>query len=552
MRRFHLALLAVAAPLASARQGGFSIHEDLVAYPQYEVVFSESYISKHDAAALLDPLHPHSTYAADFPSQSDLLHNIREAGADDDREIGGSPGHAHGHGGTQETYELVHLGDTSYLCSIPVFEPPTAPNETATELAKREEARELARASEAGWDLLGALEGQCLYFMSGWWSYSFCYNREVVQFHALPMIPNGKPPVPDPETMQFVLGRATKPAASSHPQQRQQQSPQDGGEANSGPESSSSSSMTTDIQLKGDQRYLVQRLEGGTLCDLTGRDRTIEIQYHCVPGMKADRIGWIKEVTTCAYLMVINTPRLCNDVAFLPPTQTSANPISCRLVLDTDEPGAEAAWRRRQKTLEAEAEAEAEEARQPSSSDGAPRDPLFAENERPDIASGAFYDGDEPITIGGVVVGGRNVLGQPGPDGQAGQELKLPRQGHDHLPGGRYYIEGEGEMLASRTPKSQGGEYWSLSDEELEEMELDVELVETMRREVEKLAGDRGWRLDVVETAGNPRELRGYIHEDDYVDEEDQGEGEGEAEEGLDGDDAGEEGRQEQLYARDW
>lgn len=34
MRRFNLALVAVAAPLASARQGSFSIHEDLVAYPQ--------------------------------------------------------------------------------------------------------------------------------------------------------------------------------------------------------------------------------------------------------------------------------------------------------------------------------------------------------------------------------------------------------------------------------------------------------------------------------------------------------------------------------------
>ncbi|KAL2753402.1 hypothetical protein ACRALDRAFT_1082981 [Sodiomyces alcalophilus JCM 7366] len=550
MRRFNLALLAVAAPLASARQGSFSIHDDLVAYPQYEVVFSESYISKHDAEALLDPANPHPTYSPDFSAQSDPLRAVREAGVDDFEETDGSSGHVQGQGGTPEAYELVHLGEESYLCSIPVFEPPTAPNATATELAKREEARELARASDAGWELLSALEDTCLYFMSGWWSYSFCYNREVVQFHALPMIPNGKPPVRDPNTMEFVLGRVTKPVSS----RRQQQQSPEGGQADVGEESITA---TTDIQLKGDQRYLVQRLDGGTLCDLTGRDRTIEIQYHCVPGMKSDRIGWIKEVTTCAYLMVVNTPRLCNDAAFLPPKQTSANPINCRLVLDTDDPGAEAAWRL-QKTLRAEAEAALRPPHQTP-----PDDPLFAENERPNLGTGGLY-GQEPINIGGVVVGGRNVLGQPGPDGQGGPVLKPPHQhqrhhhqhhrDHDPIPPGeeRHHLDdfayGEGEMIASRTSLAEGGEYWRLSDEELEELELDLELVESMRQEVEQLAGDRGWRLDIVETPDNMRELRGYIDSDDYYYEDDEGEGN----EGGEGNDADKGESRDQLFAMDW
>ena len=37
----------------------------------------------------------------------------------------------------------------------------------------------------------------------------------------------------------------------------------------------------------------------------------------------------IKEVSTCSYLVVIHTPRLCNDVAFQPPQENKPNPISC-------------------------------------------------------------------------------------------------------------------------------------------------------------------------------------------------------------------------------
>jgi protein OS-9 len=199
-----------------------------------------------------------------------------------------------------------------YLCAIPVIEPPSPENQTATELAKAEEARELGRAAASGWNLLSQLEDTCLYFMSGWWSYRFCNNREIVQFHALPSTPMGKPPQRDPHAAEYVLGQASLPETSET-------------------HTTSSSSGTDDekppaeLQVKGDQRYLVQKLEGGTICDLTGRARTIEVQYHCVPGMQNDRIGWIKEVTICAYVMVVNTPRLCDDVAFLPP---ASNQIS--------------------------------------------------------------------------------------------------------------------------------------------------------------------------------------------------------------------------------
>ncbi|KAM0335095.1 hypothetical protein ACHAQA_000130 [Verticillium albo-atrum] len=487
MRRLQLALLATA-QLAGARQTGFSIHDDLVAYPQYEVIFSETFISQQEADALLSRGNPHSTYSADFSSQSDLSQNVQEATNDKDSTTDD----------VQETYELMHLAPSKYLCSIPILEPATPENKTANDLAKQEEARELARASAAGWDLINELDGSCLYYMSGWWSYSFCYNRQIVQFHALPMTPNGKPPVRDPNTLDFVLGRG--PKSSDLPP---------------GHTSSSEQAVSTELQIKGDQRYLVQRLDGGTICDLTNRERTIEIQYHCMPGLKSDRIGWIKEVTTCAYLMVVNTPRLCNDVAFLPPKQTSANPISCRLILDTNDPAAKAAWHER-KTLEAEtAMIKGDKARE--------GDPRFAENARPNLDSDSFHK-HEAINVGGVVVGGRKVLGEADEEGKPPAILKPPR---NFLPNkaqaGKPRPAADEEApppyetvtIASRKHKADGGEFWILTDEELDELDLEPEVVEEMRQEIEKLAGDKGWKLEVVEAPGDQRELRGYVDDDE-------------------------------------
>ncbi|KAF6804485.1 misfolded glycoproteins degradation protein [Colletotrichum sojae] len=490
MRRLNLVLLATV-QLCGARHPGFSIHDDLVAYPQYEVILSESFISEHEAQALLDRTNPHSTYSAEFSTTSDVSQNVREA-----TEADGSPAPE-----IFERYEVMNMPPAKYLCSIPILEPQTPENHTATELAKQEEARELAKASAHGWELLNDLDGSCLYFMSGWWSYSFCYNREVVQFHALPTVPNGQPPVRDPHTAEYILGRANKSPSRQQTQNQQQQQQQQ--QQQPPTTKSGEPPANTDLQIKGDQRYLVQRMDSGTVCDLTGRDRTIEIQYHCVPGMKGDRIGWIKEVTTCAYLMVVNTPRLCNDVAFLPPRATSANAISCQLILPTGDTAAEAEWHR-QKTLEAQ-----------EAMLGQPND-LDAAKEEQELVEQAEADpnvrdrSQKGVNVGGVIVGARNVLANADEEGKPPAKLAPPRS---YLPG-----RGHGpmvEVIASAKSKADGGEIKVLNKEELEKMDLSPELVEEMRAELEKMAGEKGWKLEVVENPGdprdNPREIRGII-----------------------------------------
>ncbi|KXH59681.1 glucosidase II beta subunit-like protein [Colletotrichum salicis] len=480
MRRFNVLLLATA-QLCGARHPGFSIHDDLVAYPQYEIVFSESFILEHEAQALLDRANPHSAYSAEFSTTSDVSQNVREA---TDADNGRSSE-------VFERYELMNTADLKYLCSIPILEPQTPENHTATELAKQEEARELAKASAHGWELLDELDGNCLYFMSGWWSYSFCYNREIVQFHALPTVPNGQPPVRDPHTAEYVLGRVQKSPSQRQGQDQQQQQTTKSGDP----------PANTDLQIKGDQRYLVQKMEGGTVCDLTGRDRTIEVQYHCVPGMKGDRIGWIKEVTTCAYLMVVNTPRLCDDVAFLPPRATSANPISCQLILPSDDPGAQAEWHRR-KTLEAEESMVGKQEGTAATEEEEAEKLLKQAQQDPNVRDKA----QKGVNVGGVIVGARNVLGDADEEGKPPTKLSPPRS---YLPG-----RGHGplvEIIASAKSKAEGGATEILDDDELKKLDLSPELVEEMRAELERIAGDKGWKLEVVEQPGAQREIQGIV-----------------------------------------
>jgi protein OS-9 len=380
----------------------------------------------------------------------------------------------------------MNVPPTRYLCSVPVLAPPMEPNRTATEIAKAEEARELTRASVRGWELMSDLNGQCLYFMSGWWSYSFCYGQQIVQFHALPNGIKGGPPVKDPQSDEYVLGRVHGDEASRHGKAGKQKKEEGVVAAAAAP--APGAPANTELLIKDNQRYLVQRLDKGTVCDLTGRERTIEVQYHCHPSAAGDRIGWIKEVTTCTYLMVVQTPRLCKDVAFLPPKETRAHPISCRAIVASDDDAAR--WHH-MKTIEA-------------------KDKLAPPaKQKQQVNNAAAAHQHTGLSIGGVVVGARQVLGS-GDDGKPAARVPPPR---------RFSGSGTGntivEVLARANSKADGGKVEVLSNEELEKLDLDPETVEELRKELERLAGDKGWKLEVVEVPGDVPEIRGIVEPDE-------------------------------------
>ncbi|KAA6409655.1 MAG: misfolded glyco proteins degradation protein Yos9 [Lasallia pustulata] len=198
MRRRIILLATVG--LVYGSQSVFNVHDDLLAFPQYEVVFSDAVISDIDAesrlayAASSSSARAKSTSETPIPDQETAAELAHRDGSSSPHSDSQDPNSAD----ATNTYESMILNDKRYLCTIPRMQSPPQ-NETSQPPTKADDEQELARASDRGWELLKDMEGHCMYFISGWWSYSFCYNAQIKQFHQLPPS-KGTPPYPPSKT----------------------------------------------------------------------------------------------------------------------------------------------------------------------------------------------------------------------------------------------------------------------------------------------------------------------------------------------------------------
>ncbi|OAG40017.1 hypothetical protein AYO21_05698 [Fonsecaea monophora] len=350
------------------------------------------------------------------------------------------------------SYERVLLHGYPHLCFIPEAKD-TLDNRTTTEPSAVDREKELDQAVTRASQLLqGMASNQCLYYSTGWWTYSFCYNAQVTQFHALPPGTNGRiwPPQEDPTTPSYVLGKFESPK-------------QAGSKAQPG----SDKTLSTEVKSKAETNYLVQRLDGGTPCDITGNNRKIEVQFHCNPQL-TDRIGWIKETATCAYLMIIYTPRLCNDVAFQPPKESRAHPITCREIISEDD-------------LEAwEARHEEEGSRQ--------------------VGQGQ----PQQIMLGNVEVGAMKLVGREG--------RRLER--------GRIVLTKDEK--AETVIMQKKGQISGMSKAELDKLDLSQEDIDAFRKELQKLAGSKDWKIERLDDINGHIQLRGVVATDEDEEGEEQ------------------------------
>ena len=429
------------------------------------MVFSPNYILNDEAKKHLSNDQPNlspSEISSDNPSSQNAEENVLQTPSElSERRLGNHNLQAPDMIASTSSYHTMTLKSRPYLCSIPTVTPST--NTTESPKDPDAEAAELARATDRGWELLKDMEGNCMYFVSGWWSYSFCYNTAVTQFHSLPP---GKgaplyPPTEDPTTPSYVLGKFSASPNSKNPPAQL-----DGGEGSK----SADTDSTPQLQARSGVRYLVQKLHGGTTCDLTGRDRKVEVQFHCHP-QSADRIGWIKEVSTCSYLMVIYTPRLCNDVAFLPPRENKANAITCREIVAEDA------------VPEYEARKKAERERKLVSANPAGR----------------------PV-VAGIEVGGMKQVGKEG------QRLAAPTQ---IPPMGSASGNNKADLLARQDAPEKGGKEYRLSKAEVKKLGLDPKLVDEAVKELKQVAVGKAWKLEVFDAPTGGRELRGVVEGDE-------------------------------------
>ncbi|KAK5738374.1 Protein OS-9 [Elasticomyces elasticus] len=529
------ALLRAPLLLAAASQNSFSPNDDLLAFPQFEVKFTDSYLSELDAQSKL--------------SSNDQLNLKTETsgGHQDDlsrvQRWEGSAGEGRPKDELQQQHEYMVLDGQRYICSIPLIAPPppagsaAAANDTLTKL---EEQKALELATERGWELLSAMQNNCVYFISGWWSYRFCYGGGVKQFHQLPPSRGVPvyPPVEDPTVAGYMLGSyKTVDGVGEEVGHEKEASDVDRAlDVSEGSKASHTYSGRGELVQRGESRYLVQRLDGGTTCDLTGKPRRIEVQFHCNPST-SDRISLIKETSTCAYLMVIQTPRLCNDVAFLPPQKDQPNAISCAPVIaDEEVEDYEHDLRIIKHAQEDAAEEDALKNKNAASTLGGDTPPTEA-----------FSDTKVQI-VGDIRIGAHQLV-------PAGTKIE------------KSAIVGGGKETYIDTIASSDGKV--LGDEAIKKLGLgSPEAVAKLRKELERVAGGERWKLDVIDTPRG-REYRGIIgDEDDEKKEGEKGKGgkggkkegkkgvvrkEGEATEGVDGGDEGEgeaeqEGSEEEYY----
>lgn len=216
------------------------------------------------------------------------------------------------------TLELMELGPKdSYVCLIP-----KALETTPSPLAEEQPDAELTPARS--WALLEPLTGTCIYHRHGWFTYSYCHNREIRQFKELvsqtPRLAGSYVPEEDPEWEAYTLGRApTQPAPGADLTVAEQ----------------NERAANLELAKNAGSRYLVQRWADGTLCDKTGKNREVEVQFHCSMTM-TDSILFVKETKTCSYVLVINTPRLCGEPGFKSRDVTAGEAlIRCREIVDT-------------------------------------------------------------------------------------------------------------------------------------------------------------------------------------------------------------------------
>ena len=115
------------------------------------------------------------------------------------------------------------------------------------------------------------------------------------------------------------------------------------------------------------------------------------------------------------------------------------------------------------------------------------------------------------MEIGGTVIGGKQLHSTE--DGQPLPKLKPPK---GFIPGKGATASGPVvETLAKALSKSEGGKVEMMSDEELEELNLSPESIDQFRKELEKIAGEKGWVLEVVEMPGEALEIRGIVDDDE-------------------------------------
>ncbi|KAJ3105899.1 Protein OS-9 [Phlyctochytrium planicorne] len=252
--------------------------------------------------------------------------------------FGSIPGHAPITPSTLATLDLesdptlLLLPDAStgntYLCHVP------PPLETAEEPSKADSPDEKRKTIKSALALLEPLSKQsCLYYVHNWWTYEFCHNQHVRQFHQ--RTKEEEQANPD-QKQDYILGRFSETTNVEKPKVTKDVDVVKAVvETEERAVVSFKGSEVLEHEMDGKSvTYLKQVWEDGTFCDEVQAPRKIEIQYLC--NAYTEQIVTIREVASCQYLINIQTPKLCTDPVFVPKELDQGTSIICEPVLPVE------------------------------------------------------------------------------------------------------------------------------------------------------------------------------------------------------------------------
>ncbi|KAI8093180.1 uncharacterized protein BX664DRAFT_357650 [Halteromyces radiatus] len=298
-----ISILLLSTPLSICQASSF-IHEDYLAYPRYKLELTEKGI-------------PESSV---FGGQ-----HLK------DKQLGRWDTHDYQH--DVERNQVIMMTDKSqpFLCTIPDV---TAQERQRTSADNKpfSSRQEIQRTIERGLDLLKPMGKECLRFYThGYWTYEYCHMQYVRQFHIDPSKTEGDNYMFN-EKSSYILGVYPQQNENNNRHTKDSQDLLSKGSQQQDELKQSSSLDMTTLRGVGDKRLLVQHWGQGTPCDITNQPRSIEIQFQCALGTK-DEIEFFEEVSTCHYLMIISTPRLCDDVMLGAKKETKAHAIQCNPIV---------------------------------------------------------------------------------------------------------------------------------------------------------------------------------------------------------------------------
>lgn len=187
----------------------------------------------------------------------------------------------------QESVPMASHDGKRYKCFLPVEETKTMKSmlpQNATNVIIESERRIKPKEPD---ELLEVLKDQCFYRHEGWWSYEFCYHGKIRQVH-----------VDDDKVIQeFVLGEFDDDATAAYH------------------ENITSELVDDDHHVKDiSKRYHVHLYTNGTVCDLTDTPRETEVRFVC--SEPTVLISSVKEISSCRYVVTIQSPMLCKNPLF--------------------------------------------------------------------------------------------------------------------------------------------------------------------------------------------------------------------------------------------